>query len=137
MKNKVVLYIKAFLPTILWAGLIFFLSAQQVLPSLSISILDLIFKKTAHIFVYAVLYYLLIRGYQQIGYNFKKIWLQALILCLLYAISDELHQATVSGRTSSAIDVGFDLFGASLVVLYKFDYLLSKNWEKQHYPTIS
>ena len=37
--------------------------------------------------------------------------------CLLYAISDEIHQLFVSGRTCEIIDVVFDTFGASLGAL--------------------
>jgi VanZ family protein len=38
-------------------------------------------------------------------------------------VLDELHQSTVTGRTATLIDVGFDFAGASLVALRKFNYI--------------
>lgn len=123
MKNNVLNYFKAFLPAVIWAGIIYLFSSQQVLPSLTLSIADFIFKKTAHMFVYAMFYLLLITGFIQLDYKFEKIWFTALIICFLYAVSDELHQSFVSGRTASFIDIGFDVTGASLVAFKKFDYI--------------
>lgn len=123
MKNSLFRYFKAFLPAIVWALIIYFLSSQQVLPALSLSVIDFIFKKTAHIFVYGVLYILIIKGFAKLNYPFEKIWLKALLVCLLYAIFDEIHQSTVFGRTATVTDVGFDFLGAGVVALHKFGYL--------------
>ncbi len=121
--KKITLYLKAFGPAFFWALLIFILSHQQMLPSLSLSTTDFLFKKAAHIFVYAVLYILLIEGFGKLGLKFNKIWFKALIICFLYAVSDELHQSTVSGRTGAIRDVGYDMLGAGLVILKKFNYI--------------
>lgn len=120
MKNKFKDYFLAFIPSLSWAILIFLLSSQQVLPSLSLSLADFIFKKTAHIVVYATLYFLIIRGFLKLNYKFKEIWIKAFIICLIYAIFDEIHQSTVPGRTATITDIGFDSLGAGLVALYKF-----------------
>jgi VanZ family protein len=123
MKTNFFTSLLSFLPAAVWAGLIYFLSAQQALPSLTLSLADFLFKKTAHIFVYTVLYFLLIRGFAKLHYKFEKIWLLALVICVSYASLDELHQSTVAGRTATLIDVGFDFSGASLVSLRKFNYI--------------
>jgi VanZ family protein len=123
MKSSTLKYSKAFLPAIVWALIIYFLSSQQVLPALSLSVIDFVLKKTAHIFVYAILYILIIKGFTKLNYPFEKIWFNALLICLLYAIFDEIHQSTVIGRTATVTDVGFDFLGASVVALHKFGYL--------------
>lgn len=123
LKKQIVKYIQAFAPAVSWAALIFLLSHQQVLPGFTLSTADFILKKAGHIFVYAVLYLFVIEGFKKIGFKFGQIWLKALIICFLYAISDELHQTTVAGRTGALRDVGFDMVGVGLVVLRKFDYI--------------
>ncbi len=115
--------IKAFAPSTLWALIIFILSAQQMLPGLTLSTIDFIFKKSAHMFVYAVLYWLLIEGFKKLGFKTSQVWLKTLFICLIYAISDELHQSTVAGRSATLRDVGYDLLGTSLVFLAKFGYI--------------
>ncbi len=116
-------YLTAFLPAAAWAGLIFLFSSQEILPSLSLSTADFIFKKTAHIVVYAVLYFLIIRGLAQLNYKFNYIWFKAFLICIAYAVFDEIHQSTVPGRTAAVTDVAFDSLGAGLVILYKFNLI--------------
>lgn len=89
------IWLKAFLPPLLWAGLIFLFSAQSVLASLDVSALDFVFKKLAHMFVYAVLYLLVHRA---LLLTFPKApwWFYLfipLIVCLAYAMTDEYHQS--------------------------------------------
>ena len=115
--------ILAFLPSLLWAGFIFILSAQKMLPGFTLSAADFVLKKTGHMFVYAVLYWLIVKGFKKLGYKFEQIWWQALIICVIYAITDELHQSTVPGRTATLRDIGYDLLGTSLVFLSKFGYI--------------
>jgi len=123
MKTKQLkLYLRAYLPSVAWAAFIFILSNQSVLPGFDVSVLDFIFKKSAHMFVYAVLYWLLFRAYK-ITHPDQKIsnahYLWPLFLGLLYAISDELHQSTISGRYATTRDVGYDLLGMSSVLLHQ------------------
>ncbi|MFH2118741.1 MAG: VanZ family protein [Candidatus Paceibacterota bacterium] len=116
--------ILAFLPPVIWAIFIYYLSAQQVLPSLYLSTWDFLFKKSAHIFVYGVLYLLLFRSFSQTTElkNHAK-WLLPLVFALAYATFDELHQTTVPGRTGTLRDIGFDLLGCNLVLMRKFGYI--------------
>ena len=114
-------YIIAYLPSILWATVIFFLSNQETLPGFTISVLDFLFKKTAHMFVYAVLYLLLFRASQQTNpqLSHKNQYLFPLLVCSLYSISDEIHQSFVPGRFSTFRDMGYDMLGVSAVLLYQ------------------
>lgn len=123
MKNSIVRFCKAWLPPLLWAGFIFFLSSQSSLPKLEETLFDYVFKKSAHIFVYAVLYALVwraIRFYSEQKHRAITLILP-LAITILYAISDEFHQSTVVGRTASIKDVGYDFLGAifSLILVRK------------------
>lgn len=123
---KITLWLNAFLPPMVWAGLIFFLSAQQALPGPGISSLDFIFKKTAHLFVYAVLYVLLSRGVDLVldkKTDLRIRFFLPIFLVICYAVSDEIHQSFVPNRYATLRDVGYDILGSSLVALRKFKYI--------------
>ncbi len=112
--------LSAYLPPIAWAALIFFLSSQQTLPGPSVSALDYLFKKSAHIFVYFVLAWLLQRALHiSTSLKPKIIGLTSLLICLFYAASDEYHQSFTPGRFASIYDVGYDMIGASLSVMIR------------------
>jgi VanZ family protein len=122
--NKVFSVFFAFLPSVVWAGIIYYLSSQQVLPSLTLSSWDFLFKKTAHIVAYAILYLLLFRGFSLTA-NLKgnTRWALPLLLAVAYAAFDEFHQAFVPGRTGTLRDIGFDSLVCSLVLMRKFGYI--------------
>lgn len=103
----------SYTPVFLWALLIFFFSSQTVLASLNISVADFIFKKSAHMFVFGVLYFLLFRAFvKTLDKKFSKFfWLLTFVLCLSYAISDEYHQSFTPGRHPSLRDIGYDSLG--------------------------
>jgi len=101
-------------PMIMVMGTIFFLSNQRGdtidlggLPGLD---------KVAHVTIYAALAATVIFAYRQ-PYK-KKFPLQvcctAIVVCLLYGISDEFHQSFVPGRFVSGADVLADVIGAAL-----------------------
>ena len=90
------------LPAVAWAGVIFAISS---IPSLGTGLgtWDVILRKGAHMTEYAVLAVLLARALGREA--------PALALGILYAASDELHQAFVRGRHASPIDVAIDAVG--------------------------
>jgi VanZ family protein len=90
------------LPVVLWAAVIFGLSA---IPSLSsgLGTWDLALRKAAHMTEYAILAFLLARALTSV--------VPAFALGLLYAISDELHQSFVRGRHAAVVDVAIDSIG--------------------------
>ncbi|MBI5356297.1 VanZ family protein [Candidatus Collierbacteria bacterium] len=113
MKN----FINRYFPVIAWAGLIFFFSSLQTIPSPQDTILNFILKKTAHIIEYSVLYWLTFRAINWEVYETShKKFLTPLIFTFLYAIFDEVHQSFVPNRHAKIYDVGFDLVGALLAI---------------------
>jgi VanZ family protein len=98
----------AWIPVVLWAGLIFGLSA---VPSLGTGLgtWDLVLRKIAHFCEYAVLGGLLVRATRRGPLAF--------VLGVLYAASDELHQHFVRGRHASPRDVAIDAAGVLCGVL--------------------
>lgn len=118
-------YLDAFLPPTLWAAMIFFLSSQSVLPGFDASIADFLLKKTAHMGVYAVLYFLLWRAIQLTSHTkaTTKHWVVPFLLVIGYASVDELHQSFVPGRYVTARDIGYDLLGAGIAFLRIYGYL--------------
>ena len=100
-------------PVVLWAGVIFALSA---IPSLGTGLgtWDYILRKGAHMTEYALLAALLLRALDR--------ELPAFFAALAYAASDELHQHFVHGRHATPVDVAFDTVGilAGLLVWDRF-----------------
>ena len=101
------------LPALAWMALIFYLSSQPDLPGPPNPLWDLILKQGAHFVAYAVL---------AILFSFalaprRETMTIALVLSILYALSDEFHQSFVPGRTPSAWDIATDTAGA-LFALY-------------------
>lgn len=101
------------LPLLAWMGLIFFLSAQPDLPNPETGFLGELLSSGAHVFVFGVLAVLWARvlGARPRG------WLLAFALTIVYALSDEFHQAFVPGRHSDGWDLLCDALGAGLALL--------------------
>jgi len=116
-------WINAFLPPLLWAGVIFFFSSRSELPSASYSSLDFIFKKMAHITVFSVLFIFMDRGFRVYSrnYSLRKHWYLPVFICFAYAMSDEMHRYFVPNRHQTFRDVGYDMLGVFTMYLYKTD----------------
>lgn len=106
-------------PVVIWAVLIFTLSSIPTLPKVEIIWWDYVLKKSAHMFEYAVLFFLLVRALtkKKLKKATSKIFLIAATITLLYAASDEWHQSFVPGRGARLTDVGFDTVGMILSFL--------------------
>jgi VanZ family protein len=96
------------LPVVLWAGLIFTFSA---VPSLGTGLgtWDVVLRKLAHAAEFAVLGALLYRALRREPL--------AILLGSAYAVTDEVHQAFVSGRHGSPLDWLIDTAGVGAGVL--------------------
>lgn len=98
---------------LLWMGFIFYLSS---FPDLSLkgefAPYDFILRKIAHVTEYAVLSFLLKRNFH--GYVLTG------LLSFAYAITDEIHQYFVPGRSGNFADLGIDAVGVliGLIVYY-------------------
>ena len=87
---------------------------------------DLLVKKGSHAFGYGLLglaYYYALPPRLTHGYR----WVLALLMAILFSLSDEYHQSFVEGRGSTITDVGIDSAGASLALLIGGRYLSNSN----------
>ena len=123
------------LAVVLWMAIIFKLSAQpgeqsnilsakvtnvivsvvqQFQPDVNVVSLNYFIRKCAHFLAYLVLGIIVLFAMRRIGLMDKKGVGFTLLFCISYAITDELHQAFVPGRTPKLLDVLIDSSGASL-----------------------
>ena len=148
-KNVKILSVTAL---ILWMGIIFYFSAQEAVESAGQSrgVLKVIgniieavtgnpmefsgeglyaaeklIRKTAHFFVYFILGMIAVNSVYRFCTR-KILWVSECI-CILYAISDEVHQLFVPGRSGQISDVLLDSVGAMTgILLVAFVYRLFK-----------
>ena len=96
--------IKRFLPALIWMAIIFYFSSQQTTGFVaSVPTLRFYLLKSFHVTEYAILSILLFSGFRK--YRFS------ITMAYLYAITDEVHQYFVPGRTSRFTDTLIDLGG--------------------------
>jgi VanZ family protein len=100
--------LRLWLPVVLWAAVIFALSSIPHLGT-GLGTWDTILRKIAHGTEYAFLGVLLMRALRRVDVAFG--------LGVLYAASDELHQAFVRGRHGSPVDVLIDAVGVAAGLL--------------------
>ena len=74
----------------------------------NIELLSFIIRKIAHLTEYLILGLLVHNLIKQ----YNKKWYISLIICILYAISDELHQGFTPGRSPQISDVFIDTIGS-------------------------
>ena len=83
---------------------------------------QLFVRKGAHFVEYAILAFLVMNMLFIFEVKSKTLLISA-IICILYAVSDELHQYFVSERSGNVIDVMWDS-SASLITSYVFYKLI-------------
>ncbi len=126
-------------PVVLYAGLIFFLSAQshpgRYVPSFLFGIGD----KVLHAVEYGILAVLL---YRAIKHTISTRWAMslAIVSAMAYGITDELHQWFVPHRQADLLDLLANTIGATFLValwvmLTEKRHLLS-NKQKQSGPVL-
>ncbi len=82
-------------------------------------------RKMAHFSVYLILGVLVVSFISE--FNIKRRYLLAVILCIFYALTDELHQYFVPGRSCELLDVLLDSTSSLLGALaYKFIISIKK-----------
>lgn len=93
-----------------------------------------IIRKIAHMSEYMILTFILILALRsKHTWNMKigKAILIALVICLLYSITDELHQTFVPGRSGLAIDCLIDTFGGCIAaIIYLIGYKIKNRRQK-------
>ena len=134
MKNKINILL-----VLLWMILIFIMSSfnstessnqsgfivniiSSILHINNIELLSLIIRKLAHFTEYFILGLLTYNMFH--SYN-KKVYI-SIIICILYAISDEIHQIFVPGRSCQIMDMTIDTLG-SLLGIYLLLFIKKKH----------
>lgn len=89
-------------------------TVEDVVPehALSTEWLNHIIRKNAHFITYLVLGVLVSNALRSSGVKGKRAFVLAFVICVLYAVSDELHQLFVPGRGGKVSDVLLDSSGA-------------------------
>ena len=127
--------IKYWLPVFLWIGFIFWMSTSMFsaqntylffesllrffAPSIShkeVIVVHIFIRKLAHITEYFISGLLLFRAFRE-GSDKRRegLWaFSSLLVVVIIAASDELHQSFVPTRTATLVDVGLDIMGGFL-----------------------
>jgi len=127
--------IKYWLPVFLWIGFIFWMSTSMFsaqntylffesllrffVPSIShkeIIVVHIFIRKLAHITEYFISGLLLFRAFRE-GSDKRRegLWaFSSLLVVVIIAASDELHQSFIPTRTATLVDVGLDILGGFL-----------------------
>lgn len=96
-----------------WLMVIWQFGESHVLPLTSDDVPRWLLRKELHLTVYGVLGGLLVLA---LGPRWR--WQGVVILCLLVALGDEVHQRFVPGRSFHVYDIGIDLLGGMVGILF-------------------
>ena len=100
-------------PVIVWAAFIFYLSSVPHLRFFENNLVDFVIRKIGHMGVFGILARLLARAFTgSTFWPWKKIFAISLTLAILYAATDEYHQSFVAGRHAAYSDVFIDGAGS-------------------------
>ena len=90
-------------------------------------------RKSAHFFEYFVLAILTVNMFSSFGIR-RNICFYASIFCIIYAITDEVHQLFIDSRSGQISDVILDS-SASIIGSFLFSklYVLRGKYEKKNY----
>ena len=118
---------------IIWCLLIFYFSNQngnisenssnfiidllnKIFPNIkNINYISFIIRKIAHMFLYFVLY--LFSYYVCCSYKIKRKYFCSFLFCLVYAISDEIHQLFIIDRSFRIYDMVIDMIGSGICLI--------------------
>ena len=85
---------------------------RRVDPDARVTVFNHFIRKCAHLLVYMILGIVGLFVFSKLGYAGRKGLLLTLMVCVGYAISDEIHQYFVPERTPRITDVLIDTSGA-------------------------
>lgn len=112
--------VQAWALAIAWMAMIFVLSSQPSLPDLGPNLTELQ-DIAGHFVAYAGLAFWLARALRRTpGVRHPLAW--AVVLAMLYALSDELHQAFVPNRHADPFDILVDFLGVITFVILDFGF---------------
>lgn len=84
-----------------------------------IIILFMPIRKLAHLLIYFILAILICNFLKEFPLKYKELFIICLFSCVIYALSDEVHQTFVSGRSGNVLDVFIDSIG-SIIGLFLY-----------------
>ena len=76
-----------------------------------------IVRKTAHFTIYLILGLLVTTLLKEYNLNNRKIIIYSILICMIYAISDEIHQTFVIGRSGELKDIIIDTCGSTVGII--------------------
>lgn len=146
-KRKVFVWLPAFF----WMIFIFYLSHQPATESselsrgvtdviiyliemvitpvkLDIGCFHFLIRKSAHFIAYFILGFLVMFALKGSKVNNVRAVVLTMTICILYAISDEVHQLFIPGRSGELRDVIIDSTGASVGLFVYFSMMKVKHW---------
>lgn len=105
--------------------IIFILSSRQRINVSDSKTVNFSIFKTLHMVEYAFLYFILFRAFRKTlsKKNQSKSFIFAMVISILYAVSDEIHQSFTPTREPTLRDVTFDAIGIYLMFQYTKNYL--------------
>ena len=114
------------LPALLWAGLIFFLSSQSRLPDIGPQFPEK--DKVEHLIFYTIFWFCLLLPLRY-GHRFSLATtiVLAFLITSAYGASDEFHQRFVPHRTCDVADWVADTFGGFLAAAAYWVYETSRS----------
>lgn len=74
-------------------------------------------RKSAHFTIYMILGLLVGLLLKEYNLETKKIIVYSILICMTYAITDEIHQIFISGRSGEIKDVLIDTCGSTIGIL--------------------
>ena len=80
-------------------------------------------RKSAHFTIYLILGLLVLNCFDKIK---KQTIIYSILICILYSISDEIHQFFIDGRSCEILDVLIDTTGSFIGILIKKSKALIK-----------
>ena len=124
----------SWLGVFLWMSLIFYMSSRAgedsanmssnflvvfevFFPFIEEDLLHVLVRKLAHVAVYLILSLLLVQALRQHVSERFRMYTYAALIGFAYAITDEVHQIFVPGRSGTIIDVLIDTLGLGLGLL--------------------
>ena len=107
------------LPTFIWMAIIFYFSSRQSVSVSSDYYLNFIFFKFLHLSEYAILYFLIYRSIASLKnkfFNQANKYYYPILISILYAVSDEIHQLFTPTREGKIRDILIDIAG--ILIMY-------------------
>ena len=101
---------------------------NKIIPgdSIEINIVSHTIRKSAHFFLYFLMGILIRDGLRNMGINGWRALALAMTICILYAISDEVHQLFIVGRSGELRDVFIDGSGSLVgIFIYNIGYYIT------------